>query len=584
MPSPPVVSTASQLPKNVLRRLTGASMSSPVDALRNVAIEPTELEDFRPLSECLEWRLADAYWNRAGVIPFVRNDVPYLVNNTGRLSENAATLVFAAFDEMRPSLPGRLTLLELGAGTGLHARYFLDEFAALCRDAGRDFYDRMTYFVSDRFERTVTGWERDGLFSEHEEHVVPCVCDAATPSELVLPGGGVAPHLGAPLVVLCNYVLDVLPARIVRRRAAGLEQLCVRTHLAGGTAALNVAGIPSLDEARALAASGRLTDLTRLLPLLPQLDLETDFRPWTPAAGAEEALVSAISGDERVIVNGGALESLGKLFDLLHESGTVLVNDYGPVRAEDVGSHVGVQRFGGSVALGINFPLLEQVLAARGLKVLAPEGDDQRRVHTRLIARKVGERTEEVLRSRFRLEMDRYLDAPLDEARSHVAGGRSSEAVASYRVLIERNPRDWQMLGEAAEYVGLQLRDFSAGLELARAALERNPWCSSWLWNVLGDCLFYKERLDEAHDAFTQAQRIDPDDPRTNLNLAYTLSARGAQADALAAIARGLAQDGKGQGAYRARLLEKQGQILAALSQQAAAELARLVKRSERFR
>ena len=571
-------------PQSVLRSLTGASDTSPLDALGSVTTEPTEIEDFRPLAECLEWRLADIYWQQEGVIPFVRNDVPYLVNNTGRLSENAAALAFEAFDERRASLPARLTLLELGAGTGLHARYFLDAFAGRCREAGRDYYDRLTFVVTDRFDRTVRGWEETGLFADHQGHVAVRVCDAANPGALTIPGGDAAPALEAPVAVFCNYLFDVLPSRIVRRNSADLEQLCVRTHLPGGAAALKLAGLASLDEARSLAARGEYADLARLLPLLPQLDFETAFHPWTPANEADEALASTLAGEDRVIVNGGALDCLDRILALLHPSGFILVNDYGPVRFEDVSSHIGVQRFGGSVALGLNFPLLEQVLSARGFTVLAPEGDGERRVHTRLIGRQVGSKTGETLSGRFRLESDRYLDAPLEEARRHVAAGRSTEAVAAYRVVIERNPRDWQMLGEAAEYVGLQLRDYHAGFEIARAALERNPWCSSWLWNVLGDCLFCKEKLEEAHEAYRQAGRIDPEDPRTNLNLAYTFTARGSLDEALVAIARGLAQDGRGRGAYRARLLEKQGQILGMMSERATAEAERMIKRAERFR
>lgn len=575
---------SSPLPRDVVRRLAGQAGRSPLDALRNVTTEPTEIEEFRPLGESLEWRLADAYWHQAGVIPFVRNDVPYLINNTGRLSENSAALVFAAFDEAYASLPERLTLLELGAGTGLHARYFLDAFMDLCRAAGTDHYDRLTYVVTDRFERTVRGWVQSGLFADHEPHVALRVCDAATPDRLSLLHGEQSAPLGAPLVVFCNYLLDVLPASVVRRTAVGTEQLLVRTHVSGGAGSLKLAGLASLDEARSLAASGRFEDLTRLLPLLPQLDFETAFRPWTPRTGSEDDLVSAISGDGRVIVNGAALDCLSKLLALIHEPGFILVNDYGPARAEDVAHHTGVQRFGGSVALGLNFPLLEAVLAARGLAVVPPEGDAERRVHTRLIGRHLGERAAEVIRTRFRLENDRFLDAPLEEARRHVAAGRTDEALAAYRLVIERNPRDWQMLGEAAEYVGLQLRDYSAGLEVARTALERNPWCSAWLWNVLGDCLFCKEKIDEAHEAYEQARRIDPDDPRTNLNLAYTLSARGDFDEALVALARGLAQDGRGRGAYRARLLEKQGQLLANLSENATRQQERLIKRAERFR
>jgi tetratricopeptide (TPR) repeat protein len=574
--------TAAPSPQEVLLRLAGPGGRSALDALRTVATEPTEIEDFRPLGQCLEWRLADAYWAEAGVIPFVRNDVPYLVNNTGRLSENAAVLAFAALGEIPPALPERIVVFELGAGTGLHARYFLDAFAAECRKNGSDLYDRLTYIVSDRFERTVLGWKRDGLFVGHEDHVALRICDASFPTALSVPGGTSSPPLDAPVVVFCNYLLDVLPSAIVRRSATGLEQLCIRSHLAGGTTVLHAAGLGSLDEARALAGSGTFEDLRRLLPLLAHLDLETAYRPWTPATAEEAALASAMPEGDRVIVNGGALACLDKLAASMDPAGFILVNDYGPVRAEDVATHVGVQRFGGSVALGLNFPLLEGALIGRGLVTAEPEGDEQRRVHTRLIARKIGPRAQEVLRRRFSLESDRQLDAPQEEARAHLAAGRRNEALDAYRRMIERNPTDWQMLGEAAEYVGLQLGDHAAGLEIVRSALQRNPWYSAWLWNILGDCLFYRERLADAHEAFTQAQRIDADDPRTNLNLAYTLSARGDQPGALAAIAHGLAHDGKGH--YRPRLLEKQAQVLALISERAAAEQGRLVRRAERFR
>jgi tetratricopeptide (TPR) repeat protein len=582
MTTPPEPTAPPPSPQEVLRQLAGPAGKSALDALGSVATEPTEIEGFRPLGESLEWRLADAYWDCAGVIPFVRNDVPYLVNNTGRLSENAAALVFAALNETRESLPARIVVLELGAGTGLHARYFLDAFAAECRKGSSDLYDRLTYVVTDRFERTVQGWHRDGLFAGHEEHVALRICDATSPSDLSLPGGASAPALGAPLMVFCNYLLDVLPSRIVRRSATGVEQLCVRTHLAGGGAALHAAGLDSLGQARALAASGEFEDLVRLLPLLSHLDIETAYQPWTPTAAEDLALTATMPQGDRVIVNGGALACLDKLATCIDPAGFILVNDYGPVRAGDVASHVGVQRFGGSIALGLNFPLIEGVLAGRGLVTAAPEGDEQRRVHTRLIARHIGPRTLDVLRTRFGFATDKHLDAPQEEARAHLAAGRRNEALDAYRRMIERNPGDWQMLGEAAEYVGLQLGDHAAGLDLARAALERNPWTSAWLWNILGDCLFYREHLADAHEAFTQALRIDADDPRSNLNLAYTLSARGDQPGALAALAHGLAHDGKGH--YRPRLLEKQAQVLALISERAAAEQGRLVRRAERFR
>src|SRR6187549_1327698 len=68
--------------------------------LAEVAVPARILEEFRPLCESLEWRLAQLYWRRAGALPFAENEVPFLVNNSGRLSEAAARLLLASCLEM----------------------------------------------------------------------------------------------------------------------------------------------------------------------------------------------------------------------------------------------------------------------------------------------------------------------------------------------------------------------------------------------------------------------------------------------------------------------------------------------------
>ena len=59
-------------------------------------------------------------------------------------------------------------------------------------------------------------------------------------------------------------------------------------------------------------------------------------------------------------------------------------------------------------------------------------------------------------------------------------------------------------MGEIAGLLTYTLRDYSAGLEMVAAALNLNPLSAS-LWNTLGDCLFYLNRIDEAHEAFLHA-------------------------------------------------------------------------------
>jgi SAM-dependent methyltransferase len=119
------------------------------------------LQEFRPLTRCLEWELSELHWNQQGILPFVENDVPFLINNSGRLSEHAAALLFANCLETLGA--GSIRVLELGAGTGLFARYFLNAFRAICLQENRDFYQRLIYYVTDRSMRTVQQWQ--GKFS-----------------------------------------------------------------------------------------------------------------------------------------------------------------------------------------------------------------------------------------------------------------------------------------------------------------------------------------------------------------------------------------------------------------------------------
>lgn len=82
------------------------------------------VQDFRPIIASLECDLADLQWLTYGVKPFVTNEVPHLVNNTGRASEDAAALLFANCLEAGDD-KDQIRVLELGAGLGLFARYFL---------------------------------------------------------------------------------------------------------------------------------------------------------------------------------------------------------------------------------------------------------------------------------------------------------------------------------------------------------------------------------------------------------------------------------------------------------------------------
>jgi tetratricopeptide (TPR) repeat protein len=563
----------------VLERLHLADpQRSPPEALQGVTIEMQVLEDYRPLVDSLEWRLSDLYWAREGVRPFAANDVPFLINNDGRASESAAAVLYANCREAPPSHE-RIAVLELGAGAGLFARFFLDAFRDLCRQQGRDFYDRLVYFVTDLSPRTVEQWRERELFADHAGHVRLGTCDALRPANLHdTEGAGLAPLRA----VILNYVLDVLPSAIVRAGASGPEQLCVRTHMTHHADLLGQYTRLTFDEVRALAASHLPADQVRLLPLVSLLEFEAAFRPLgEPMPPYLAEALDFGKGLKRIVLNHGAFACLEECGRLLEDDGFLLVQDYGPVERGQLDDHAVVQRFGGSTALGINFPLLEQHFTGAGLHVARPEGDDGQAIHARLLCRPGLAKTCAAFADRCSGSAYEYFQGPAEQARQHATAGRYQEALENYRLALERRSRDWHLLGEAAHFVALKVRDFATGLELARTAVALNPYYSAWLWNVVGDCLFYLRRTDEAHEAYLQARRIDPRDALTHYNLSYSHAERGELVEALQAIARGLGEDS--QGTYRARLLDKQQQILAALSGRWQGEQDRLRQRSLAF-
>ncbi len=548
------------------------------ETLSRVNVQPRVLQEFRPLSESLEWDLSDLQWAAAGLLPFVENEVPYTINNNSRLSENAAEVLFASCLETPPG--EKIRLLELGAGTGLFARYLLDVFRARCRQEGKDFYDRLTFYVSDRSPATVRQWQERGVFTEHAGPAILGTCDGLRPYEFQNAEGGPV-QLGGVRAVFCNYLLDAMPATVVRRGPQGCEEICVRTHLTEDSTRLKKYSRLTIEEIRALAAAKDPAARARLIPLMTLFEFETAFQPnGNPPPYAEEALALGI-GLERVVLNHRALECLDACDALLEPGGFLLVNDYGPVQPDQIPALAASQHFGATMAMGVNFPLLQHHFAALGRTVVKPDEDDDRSVHARLILHTRLPVTSEAFQKQFGPVAHRQAEGPQEEARQHLEAGRLEQAMQSYQTAVARCPRDWRLLGEVSEFLIRRVGDYAAGLELARGAVRLNPWYSAWLWNVLGDSLFALERYEEAHEAYLQAQRIDPKDVRTMLNLAYCYAEFGAYREALEAIATGLAMDGAA--VYRERLLEKQQQVLGAVAGKWTSEQEWMARRSARM-
>ncbi len=461
----------------LLDEMTSVSAAGPKPQLASGA--ELIVQDFRPLVDSLQSELANLYWQTVGVQAFAESEVPFIINNDGRLSSCAAHVFFA--NCLEASGKGPLQILELGAGTGLFAVYFLDAFRRLCGRSGKDYYERLVYHVSDGSRRTVEQWREFAQFAEHEGHVVMGVCDATSPAMFHEVSGKLI-RLSDLRAVFTNYLLDVLPAAVVRAQGDRREQLCVRTLLGSEEELKRQDPQYSLELLQRMAQSDSREERSKLLSVLNLLSFETSFVSVEGAGPPfmDEAITFAGSLP-RVLLNFGAFDTVRTCLGLLEGDGFLLVTDYGPVQAQEVAEFPTANRFGSAIAMGLNFLLLEYIFTTRQYQVAKPDGDDQQRIHTRLLAKHDLPGTVRALKDNFSPEAWKTQDATAAEARKLGGMGQLAPAMERFREALSHNPNNWCLLGEIAQLlIGKAVEEGRLLAELHPDSLypmiAKDPW------------------------------------------------------------------------------------------------------------
>jgi tetratricopeptide (TPR) repeat protein len=560
------------------------------------------IEDFRPLAESLEWDLGQRYLRERGSKAFLSDTspVPFVINNDGVLSRQAAELLFASLVESEKAGPlePRIFVLELGIGVGLFARFFLDAFKELCARKAKDFYRRLTYVAGDRSERMLADACRHGVFANHAGHYLIRVVDAMDPRSYLI-GDPSIPGEQPLRAVFLNYLLDCLPAADLKIRDAEVSQLCVRTCLARNLYLAEYTRLSPQDLARQ-ARSASAADQRSLLELYGLFASEYDYRPvsgqWPVVSGqstrdggpigepvAEFARIQteptgALDPGQASVMNAagpagqvsqeipyldfavqfardrtnhllhnyGAIRSLEWLLTLLQPGGFILASDYGQteITREEGFEH---QRFSHATFVGINFPLLKAYFADGGRCQWAEPKEDNGRIHSRLLGAKLGAETTTLFTERFSKAANDWLQEPVTLARANLQHGRIEAALAAYHRALERQPYNWILMNEVAMFLTFTLHSPAAGIKMAKAAIDLNPNCSAELWNTLGDAWYEVGKVAEAKGAYQRALRINPSDIRGRYNLAWVLNFERRYRQALAIIAEALAMDETGE-------------------------------------
>ncbi len=192
---------------------------------------PTTLvEDFRPFVESKLWELQRQYFAARGQQAWSAGEVPhYITSNPVVAAAYAEVLVAFRRDRLRRDpAEEALWIVELGAGSGRFAHHLLQQLAALCEREGLD-PAGFRYVLSDFCAANLEAWAQQPRFvplfaSGQLERARFDVMDTSA-LELEHGGGRIGRgDLGAPLVVIANYLLDSIPADLLCFRQGQVER------------------------------------------------------------------------------------------------------------------------------------------------------------------------------------------------------------------------------------------------------------------------------------------------------------------------------------------------------------------------
>jgi hypothetical protein len=349
------------------------------------------LEPWGPGRASILWAFNALYWRELGhwervsgreyeqALPGGESDA--------RNAESAREVIerlFEVWDELadRHALSDEIYVLELGVGNGNQARVWLDEFARVDRERGRDYYRRLNYLMAD-YSPHVLERARMALL-DHADRISSLVLDAVHPTQTL----GFLRYK-VSLVYISN-VYDNLPTDEVARFGGHLYQVQVRAFLAADAA-------EGIAERLGIEARELPEQISRLLRLGPELlaeaadelfantrvavefwrdvwnGLRLDER-YVPIEGLDTyQVIPGVSGeilrpliesrgDIRVHVSNGAATSFADTLTLLHPHGWITCHDLFLTDLRQYRTAFrGPGKYDGSVVNWVNGPLLAAI-------------------------------------------------------------------------------------------------------------------------------------------------------------------------------------------------------------------------------
>lgn len=501
------------------------------------------LEDFGPIWDCLRLQFGRASWGVSGLEPFLTYDVPYTGTSSGRLSEDAVQVFLAS-----AAAEGPLRVLELGAGSGVFAKLFLDRL----QEQAPDVYLRTTYVVTDGSHSVLSAQSEHGVLDAHAGRVERDVCNAISP----------ALEEGAYDAIIGTYILDSLP----------FDLLAVKDGATWRKEARTVLDEKDADQVEPLMAA-LSEDIDQALQswawIAQRFGLQTRHVPMDRTElPFGETLPEDTGGVTIPFVHcQGALSCLAECRRALRPGGVAIFSDYGHLEFMPRYEFLEYQAYGASVAVGVNFLQVSAAVEAWQDTVLYAPGEEEGNLHTRVISRGAAPLPgmSDLVDRLYGAETYRTLNGPLEKARTALKSHYQEGARTHYREALALQPDNWAIIDEIASAFLMITEDHAAALALVEYGLSRNPLAPG-LWRAKSEALMALGKPADARTALEHLIGLAPTLPAAWRVLAELELQESNHFAALDAIANGLKQDRAAE--EQEELLGLQAQVLGAITYQ----------------
>jgi hypothetical protein len=350
------------------------------------------LDDFRPLRESLIWRFNHLFWERVGewesasgrgfeaALPGGKSDA----NDPQAVADTVADF-FRLLDDLAAhgQLSNEIYCLEIGVGSGEHARLWLDAFKAMDDQRGSGYYSKLRYVFGDYSLFTLE--RARAAVGPHAPLVQLVPMDALNPFKAL-------PSLRFKVLyvhltnVYDNLIFDEMVRRdgrvyLVEARAylsaASVERIVTdfgvtAAELPGMVARLLEGGPEVMgDRARGVAFWRCIWGALKLEERLRALDEvdEAHVPPGLTRVHLDDLLAEA-PDDVRFHISRGAAESFANTLPLLHPRGSLQVQDIFVSGMEEYRQGFrGPGKLDGSVVTWVNGALLRAVGRRAGYDV-----------------------------------------------------------------------------------------------------------------------------------------------------------------------------------------------------------------------